>query len=47
MISLSITSYPQTEKEIEEKATKQPWFLDYHKCRNKLVSHRKESVKCP
>ena len=30
MISLLITIYPQTESEIEEKTTKQPWFLDCH-----------------
>ena len=30
MISLLITSYPQNESEINEKTTKQPWFLDCH-----------------
>ena len=30
MISLLITSYPQTETEIKEKTIKQPWFLDCH-----------------
>ena len=30
MISLLITSNPQTESEIKKKTTKQPWFLDYH-----------------
>ena len=30
MISLLITSYPQTESEMKEKTTKQPWSLDWH-----------------
>ena len=30
MISLLIASFLQTESEIEEKTTKQTWFLDYH-----------------
>ena len=30
MISLLITSYLETESEIKEKLTKQPWFLDCH-----------------
>ena len=30
MITLLITSYPQTESEIKERTTKQPWFLDCH-----------------
>ena len=30
MISLLMTSYPQTESKIEEKTTKKPWFLDCH-----------------
>ena len=30
MISLLITNYPQTESEIKEKTTKQPWFLNCH-----------------
>ena len=44
MISLLITTYPQTESEIKEKTTKQPWFLDCHQlllsmfCRTVILS---------
>ena len=48
------TNYPETESEIEEKTTKQPWFLDCHQlflsmfCRIVILSwtstlHRKKA----
>ena len=53
IITLLIASYPQTESEIKERTTKQPWFLDCHQlllsmfCRIVILSwtstlHRKK-----